>query len=410
MFMNGMSTSGQFSEGSLAQKKDNGTGKVMATETVFRSKNRQLAEQAIAQLMEERPMTLRQLYYRLISIGMLGNRQSEYKRLGCIMTRLREAEQVPRSWIVDHVRTTLKPSSWTGLSDFGETVRDAYRKDLWDSMPHHVEILVEKHAVAGTVQQVTEEFDIALRVIRGYVSVSFAGEVAELWSKIKKPIYAYYLGDFDPSGFDIERDLKAKLGRYSDKCVGDLEDLDDPGVKWCRQVNWYRLAITDDDFESHDLIRLAVKRSDNRAKSFIQEWGEDCAEIDALPPSELRSRVSEAIMTHVHKDRWETLKLVEHTERESLATIAKAFEKVNLLFFAYQKGLAPPVCFSGQSRRRPPKEHGDYCGRFGEVNLPNPLCAMTQLVGDSFGEAFFPQQPLLFSSCVTPQIHGPESA
>src|SRR5262249_12065404 len=103
-------------------------------------------------------MTLRQLYYRLVSSGHLANSQKEYKRLGNVMTRSREAGEVPRTWIVDHVRSTLKPSSWTGLADFGDTVREAYRKDFWASLDHHIEVFVEKDAVAGTIQPVTEEF------------------------------------------------------------------------------------------------------------------------------------------------------------------------------------------------------------------------------------------------------------
>src|SRR5256885_626637 len=112
--------------------------------SLFRDKNRSLAERSAQVLGEEHPMTLRQLYYRLISAGDLKNDQKEYKRLGSVMTRLREARAVPRTWIVDHVRTTLKPSSWTGLADFGDSVRSGYRKDFWASLSDHVEVFVEK--------------------------------------------------------------------------------------------------------------------------------------------------------------------------------------------------------------------------------------------------------------------------
>ena len=106
-------------------------------------------------------MTLRQLFYRLVSAGEIANKPSDYRGLGVLMTRLREAGHVPRTWLVDHTRSTIKPSSWSGLADFGETVRDCYRKDFWASMPHHVEVFVEKDAVAGTVQPVTNENDVA---------------------------------------------------------------------------------------------------------------------------------------------------------------------------------------------------------------------------------------------------------
>lgn len=223
----------------------------------FRAKNQKLAEAAVAILDAERPMTLRQLYYRLISAGQLQNAASEYSRLGAIMTRLREAGDVPRSWLVDHTRSTLKPSSWSGLSDFSESVRDCYRKDFWASLPHHIEVFVEKDAVAGTIQPVTNENDVAIRVCRGYASVSFAGEIAELWRRIKKPIFAYYLGDYDPSGFDLERDLREKLERYSGREHEYFSDLASD-----ENFIWTRLGVTEDDFVEHDLIRLPVKQSD----------------------------------------------------------------------------------------------------------------------------------------------------
>ena len=93
---------------------------------VFRSKNRELAVTAGEVLTAEHPMTLRQLFYRLVSMDLIRNKQTEYQRLGAIMTRLREGQIIPRSWIVDHVRTRLKPSSWSGLADFSDSVRNCY--------------------------------------------------------------------------------------------------------------------------------------------------------------------------------------------------------------------------------------------------------------------------------------------
>jgi len=243
-------------------------------------------------------MTLRQLYYRLVSCGALRNKQAEYQRLGVLMTRLREAGDIPRTWIVDHVRTRLKPSSWSGLADFADSVRDCYRKNYWSRLPHHVEVFVEKDAIAGTVQPVTAANDVALQVCRGYSSVSFAGENADQWSRITKPIFAYYLGDFDPSGFDLERDLREKLERYSGRsCETDPDDASEDNFIW------QRLGVTVEDFDEHDLIRLPVKTTDNRAAGFIKQYGTDCAEIDAIAPSELRRRVEEAIDSHIDVDR-----------------------------------------------------------------------------------------------------------
>lgn len=85
---------------------------------------------AIKVLQEEHPCTLRQLFYRLVSAGELTNAKTTYQRLGKLMTRARESGLVDRRHIVDHVRATMKPGSWSGIQDFGDTVRNAYRKDF----------------------------------------------------------------------------------------------------------------------------------------------------------------------------------------------------------------------------------------------------------------------------------------
>jgi len=271
-------------------------------------------------------MTLRQLFYRLVSAGVIRNAPTEYKRVGAVMTRLREAGDIPRSWMVDHTRATLKPSSWSGLADYADSVRACYRRNFWASLPHHVEIFVEKDAVAGTVQPVTEEYDIALRVCRGYSSISFAGEIAELWQKIRKPIFAYYLGDFDPSGFDLERDLREKLSRYVGRPVWQYEDSGPTYLEDGECISWIRLGVIETDFDEHDLVRLPVKKADNRAAGFIRQHGYDCAEIDAIPPSELRRRVEQAILAHVPAAEWNKLQAIERTEQESLTNILGALQ------------------------------------------------------------------------------------
>lgn len=275
----------------------------------LRSKSLPLAFVAVEIAFNEKPITLRGLMYRVVSAGLLPSTDKEhYTRLGRIMTTLREAGAVPFSWIVDNIRATDKPSSWSGLEDFAESVREAYRKDFWASMPDYVHVIVEKDAIAGVLAPTTREYDVRLSPIRGYVSLSFAHEIASTWNRISKPIYAYYLGDFDPSGFDLERDIREKLNRY---CTSPF---------W-----WERLGVNEDDFDAFDLIPLAVKTKDRRSKRFVQEHGHRCAELDAIPATELRGRVEQAITQHIDKKRWQKLQQTERVERESIAKIASGW-------------------------------------------------------------------------------------
>ncbi len=265
----------------------------------FRGKNLTLAIVATDIACDEHPITLRGLFYRIVSAGFLPSTDKEhYTRLGRVMTRLREDGAFPFEWLVDNVRTSLKPSSWAGIEEFVTTVQRAYRKDFWAQLPRYVHLIVEKDAMAGVVQPVTREFDVTLSPIRGYASLSFAHEIASTWNRIEKPIHAFYLGDFDPSGFDLERDIKEKLHRY------------------CRRpFRWRRLGVNAQDFDEFDLLKLEPKQTDKRYQKFVAEHGTACAELDAIPASEIRRRVKEAIESHIPADQWERLQEIENTER-----------------------------------------------------------------------------------------------
>ena len=273
----------------------------------FRSKNLLLAAIATEIAHDQQPLTLRGLMYQIVSAGHLPSTDKEhYTRTGRILSTLREEGIVPFSWIVDNVRSTNKPSSWAGLEDFVEVVKRSYRKDFWASQDSYCHVIVEKDAIAGVVSPVTREFDVALSPIRGYVSLSFVHEIASTWNLIQKPITCYYLGDFDASGFDLERDCREKLERYGDK-----------------PFTWKRLAINKWDFRKFKLIPLEAKKTDRRYAKFIQQHGSECAELDALPATELRQRIRVAINTHIDQDRWERLMETERIERESLSNIGK---------------------------------------------------------------------------------------
>jgi hypothetical protein len=277
--------------------------------TGMRAKNLPLAIVATQLALQEKPLTLRGLMYRAVSAGFLPSTDREhYSRLGRIMTTLREAGVVPFSWIVDNVRATEKPSSWSGLEKFADTVKRAYRKDFWASLPEYVHVIVEKDAIAGVLAPITRKHDVALSPIRGYVSLSFAHEIAETWNRVAKPIFAFYLGDFDASGFDLERDVRAKLTRYCD-----------------RPFEWCRLGVNIEDFAAFNLIPLKPKKTDCRYKRFVADHGRECAELDALPATELRRRVEEAIADHIDQEKWQRLLEVEEAEKATIDKLASSW-------------------------------------------------------------------------------------
>jgi len=256
----------------------------------------------------EQPITLRGLFYRAVSAGLYPDTsQRHYEQCGQIVLKLRRTGLLPYQWIVDSTRRRLKPSSWSGLDDYAETVANAYRRDLWARQKDYIEFFIEKDAMAAVIEPVTAEYDVHLNVIRGSVSETFAWNVAAEWNSIQKPIFAYYLGDHDPSGLQIEENLEYKLRNF-----GGYADIE-----------WNRIAITDDQFDRSDLLGFPVKPTIQRSvrDEYIIQYGDRCVEIDALPASEVRELVEETIESHINAGEWAKLQETERLERESIRSL-----------------------------------------------------------------------------------------
>ncbi len=249
-------------------------------------------------------MTVRQLFYRLVSAELLANSRADYCRVSRVLTKARERGKIPFEWIVDRSRPTYAPSVFDNLRDGLRALQDCYRKDYWQTQPCHVEVWCEKDAVVGSIQVVADELGVTVRVGRGFNSTTRVYEIAQLFASITKPIRVFYLGDHDPSGRAIETDT---YNRVLDRGSGDFELA--------------RLAIHAEDIAEFNLPPLRVKDSDSRATSFRSLHGDECVELDALPPGELRDRIREAIEKLLDWEAWQRALRVEAAERRSIESI-----------------------------------------------------------------------------------------
>jgi hypothetical protein len=267
----------------------------------YRGENLVLACAIASIVIDNQPMTLRSVFYRVVSAGLKPSTDKvHYVAVQRVLKSLRRKGLLPYRWIVDSIRSTVKPSSWSGLADYVETIQDVYRKDFWRDIPDYVHVIAEKDAIAGVLQPITNKYDVALSPLRGFVSDSFVYSIAETWNQIDKPIHAVYLGDFDPSGMNIEQACKQRLREL---CSKDFE--------------WVRLGVNGDHIERFNLLPLEPKMKDTRYRRFVRTHGSKCAEIDALPTNALRGMLDDFINQYIPQDEWERLKEIEAIERES---------------------------------------------------------------------------------------------
>jgi len=163
-------------------------------------------------------LSLRQLYYQLVARGYIANSLRSYKNVGNLVSTARQAGQVDWGMIEDRNRETRSLMHWNNPGEIVESAAYSFHIDKWAGQKWHVEIMAEKDALSGVLEPVAGELDVAITANKGYSSSSTMYEIGKRLarkSRAGKKICIVYLGDHDPSGIDMTRDVKARLELYS---------------------------------------------------------------------------------------------------------------------------------------------------------------------------------------------------
>jgi hypothetical protein len=250
-------------------------------------------------LWEENPMTVRQVFYRLVSLGVIKKDEKEYKSTVCrLLSLMRREGQIPFEWIADNTRWMRKPDTYSSLSHALDEVARLYRRSLWDNQDAYVEIWLEKDALAGVLYQITQEYDVPLMVVRGFSSLSFLHGAAQTILAEDKPSYLYYFGDYDPSGLVIPQTIERDLREFA------------PGA----DITFERVAVTPAQIEEYKLQTRPTKRTDSRSRNFKGE----SVEVDAILPATLRGIVRNCIECHIDQQAFAAVRAAEKSERAAL--------------------------------------------------------------------------------------------
>jgi hypothetical protein len=254
-------------------------------------------------LQEIQPATVRQLYYQLVSRGVIGKTEMAYKRLVHNLSVMRRAHQVPFDWLADNTRWMRKPTTYGSLAEMLENQREFYRRALWDEQDCYVEVWLEKDALAGVLTEITYQWDVPLMVTRGYPSLSYLHAAATQIAAKGKPAFLYYFGDYDPSGVDITRAVEEGIRELAPDA----------------EIVFERLAVTPEQIGAWRLPTRPTKATDSRSRGFAG----DSVEVDAIAPADLRALVSDCITGHIDRPALERLELIEDQERLTLAEVIK---------------------------------------------------------------------------------------
>jgi hypothetical protein len=253
-------------------------------------------------------LTLRQLYYQFVARDLIENKTSEYKRLGSIINDARLAGLIDWNSIIDRTRNVQSNSHWNGPKEIVEACAKQYQIDKWLTQECRVEVWIEKDALVGVIENVCRRNDVSFFSCRGYTSQS------EMWSASQRLMEQFdqrtviiHLGDHDPSGMDMSRDIQDRLDLFM-------------GYEGA-EVEVHRIALNMNQVEKYNPPPNPAKITDSRAEKYIRKFGGESWELDALEPRVLEQLIEDKIQEFRDDDLWEKRVAIE---KKHIATLSKA--------------------------------------------------------------------------------------
>lgn len=282
-------------------------------------------------------MTLRQIYYQMIAgdhfpatwIDPVYNKKhglapdtkntiKNYKRLGDCLNDARLAGHLDWLLMVDRTRALQGLAHWSSPEEIINAVAHQYRIDKWKDQKHRIEVWIEKDALSGVFDQICAEVDVPFFACKGYASQS------EMWSAAmrlqrhrrggQEPVILHF-GDHDPSGIDMSRDIEDRLQMFMGK-----------------PVEFKRLALNMDQVKRYKAPPNPAKLTDSRASGYVEEFGLESWELDALTPTQMADLVRKHVAEIRDQKVWlESCKEEDH-QKQILTKISQDFDRVEELF------------------------------------------------------------------------------
>ncbi len=321
-------------------------------------------------------LTLRQLYYQLVSRNVIANKVEEYSKLSKLLREGRMCGVVDWDAIEDRLRVIKKPATWKSPKDILETAMTQYAKDRLLGQKVYVEVWVEKDALSQVVQRSAAKYQTPVLVSRGYNSVTAIYDAYKRYQdKIAKGVKVeiLYLGDHDPSGLDMIRDIRNRVSfmiandyanddliidwwnaerdtpdvRHSFSSHKDYDELIELSYKKetptreAKQEELYRaiindlyvshtgifkvtpIALTKEQIDQYQPPPNPAKMKDPRSGDYVKKHGRISYEVDALEPKILDALIVDNLESRLNVNLYNSIKKAEDKERKKIKTLIK---------------------------------------------------------------------------------------
>lgn len=256
-------------------------------------------------------LTLRQVYYQLVARGYIPNNERSYKNVGNLINDGRLAGLIDWYAITDRTRNLRGNSHWDTPSEVIASAKYSYLLDKWELQPNYVEVWVEKDALVDVVGQACRPLDVPYFSCRGYTSQSEMWMAAQrfLRQEDREQRIIIHLGDHDPSGIDMTRDIQERLDMFGADVI----------VK--------RVALTMEQIDFYSPPPNPAKITDSRCGQYIARYGNESWELDALEPKVITDLIREQVTMYRDDTLYRQVQSREAREKNELQLLCDRYDE-----------------------------------------------------------------------------------
>jgi hypothetical protein len=249
------------------------------------------------------PLTIRQVFYRLVGAYGFAKTERAYKQLGEHLNRARRAGLIAWEALRDDGVTIREPHAWASAEHLIRSILlevERFRLDRQQAQPRRLVIAVEAQGMVPQIERIAAPYGIAVHSSGGFDSVTAKYQLAERLGQYEA-VEVLHLGDHDPSGVHLFLSL-----------ADDVETLaTDLGLDV--DIEFTRLAVIPEQVRTLRLPTAPPKPTDRR------RFEGDTVQLEAIPPDALARIVREAIEERLDRAAYETVLAEEEKGRQGLS-------------------------------------------------------------------------------------------
>jgi hypothetical protein len=276
----------------------------------------------------DRPMSVRQIFYRLVAqygfdktenayqslIGYIGRSRRAFKArvielvgqglsgANAGVTAAEDDLLIPFEWVRDDRGESHEDTHYESVEEYLEAVQheiEYLQKDRAGCQKRALELWCEAGGMVPLMREIARPYGLRVSSGHGYDSVTakneLADRIARTWIYERRPTTVLHIGDFDPSGEGLFHSLSEDVTAM----VWQLID--------CEPFAFERMGLTEEQVLKLDVETAPPKKTDSRYRGFLaahpdarEHFGSDniTVQLEALAPPELIELIQTSIEAH----------------------------------------------------------------------------------------------------------------